>query len=74
MTDIGRGPGETIEQTRSDTSRLVAWRDSDRQLRERAALRVSREHVGQNPTPRRTKTLAAVPRDHAGVTRTPPIH
>jgi len=36
-----------------------------------AAFRVSREHVGQNPTPRRTKTLAAVPRDHAGVTRTP---
>ena len=72
MTDIGRGPGETIEQTRSDTSCLVLWCDRDRQLRERATLGVSRQHVGQNPTPRRTKTLAVVPRDHAGVTRTPP--
>ena len=69
MTNIGCGPGETIEQTRSDAPCLVGWRDRDRQLRERAALRVSRRNVGQNPTPRRAKTLAVVPRDPASAHR-----
>src|SRR5450759_2253268 len=72
-TSLGRSAGEAVEKTRTDTSCLMVWRDRDRQLRQRAALRVSRQDVGLNSTPCRAKTPTVVPRDHACVSRTTPL-